>query len=297
MPHPPLFSPSAELTYETIPFTDETFPIRILPDMTTRPVAEHPHGGRISWHEQMEILYVLEGTLTCEIDFRPYRCCAGDIVMINPCEAHAVSWADAPARYHCLMIDPRLCGSRDDMGIRKFIDPITDRRVQFCHILRDRARLRRILEEMIEEFRGEQPGYELAVRGNLLRFLALLYRGEVQGEGQIYRPDGQAAITPALRYIADHYEEPITLDALAAACCMNRSYFCRRFHALTGRTAIAYVNEYRLTKAKALLLTTTRSIAQIAADTGFDDSSYFTRKFKALYGVSPSALRESDKEN
>ena len=35
------------------------------------------------------------------------------------------------------------------------------------------------------------------------------------------------------------------------------------------------------------------SIADIAAATGFDDSSYFTRKFKEQYYISPSALRES----
>jgi len=54
---------------------------------------------------------------------------------------------------------------------------------------------------------------------------------------------------------------------------------------------MVYVNEYRLAKAKALLLTTKDSICEIAISTGFSDNSYFTRKFKELYGISPSAMR------
>ena len=58
-------------------------------------------------------------------------------------------------------------------------------------------------------------------------------------------------------------------------------------------TAMAYVNEYRLAKAKALLLTTQDSVSEIAVSTGFADNSYFTRKFKELYGISPSAMRRN----
>ena len=286
-----LDAPTSELTYENIPFTDETFPIRILLDMTTTASATAQRNGHISWHEQLEILYVLEGQLICECDFRRYVCRAGDIIMINPCEAHAISFADAPARYHCVMIDLRLCGCRDDRSIRDFIDPIAARRVRFHNHLGNCPWAREILGDMIAEFCDKQAGYELAVRGDLLRLLSLLYRYEVTGDAPSVH-GVKDAIAPALRYIADHYVEEIALSRLAGECCMNESYFCRRFREFTGRTAMTYVSEYRLAKAKALLLTTVRSITDIAAATGFNDSGYFTRKFKELYGLSPSAMRK-----
>ena len=281
-----------EITYETIPFTDEAFPIRVLPELVTRPLSPDAVPRRISWHEQMEFLYVLEGTLICECDFREYRCRAGDVVVINPCEPHAVNYAGSPARYHCIMVDARLCCGKDDTGARQFIDPIVQRRLRFCHVLHHAQAAGEILDALIREHAAAEPGYELAVRGHLLRLIAHLYRYEREWESAP-RQEPQKAISPALRYIADHYAEHISLAALAAACCMNESYFCRRFRAGTGRTAVSYINEYRLTKARALLLTTSLSIADIAAATGFDDSSYFTRKFKEQYYISPSALRES----
>ena len=278
-----------EVTYETIPFTDEAFPIRVLPELVTRPTVLDMHPRRISWHEQMEFLYVLEGSLVCECDFHEYRCHAGDVVVINPCEPHAVYYDGCAARYHCIMIDTRLCSSPDDAAMRRFIDPITDRRVRFRNVLVGRETAASMLDDLIRENERGEPGYELAVKGDLLRLIAHLYRHEMTDSAP--RQSAQHAISPALRYIADHYAHAIALSDLAAACCMNESYFCRRFRACTGRTAVQYVNEYRLTKAKALLLTTEYSVAEIAAATGFDDSSYFTRKFKEQYHISPTAMR------
>ena len=280
-----------EITYETIPFTDEAFPIRVLPDLVTRAPSPGMVPHRISWHEQLELLYVLEGTLHCECDFREYVCHAGDIMVIHPCEPHAVNYAGSPARYHCIMVDARLCCGKDDAGARQFIDPIVQRRVTFCHVLRRAGEAAEILEALLREHQGEEAGYELAVRGHLLRLIAHLYRYEREWESTP-RQDPHRAIAPALRYIADHYAEHISLSALTASCCMNESYFCRRFRVSTGRTAVGYINEYRMTKAKALLMTTGLSVADIAAATGFDDSSYFARKFKEIYHISPTAMRE-----
>ncbi len=289
-------TPPRETWYETIPFSDEAFPIRVLFDMESRFPTEQDatisENHSITWHEQLEILYILEGNLICECDFRHYVCGEGDIVIINTCEAHAFGYFEKPARYHCIMIDPRLCGGRDDISVQKYLEPITNRRLRFNNVISGNEKARAIIEEMIEEIRAAAPGYELSVKGNLLRLLSLLFRSEIAAEEEQKKNGDLNAIAPALRYIADHFVQDISLAELASVCCMNRSYFCRQFHEITGRTAIAYVNEYRLAKAKALLLTTSRCISEIAAATGFADSSYFTRKFKELYGSSPSAMRK-----
>lgn len=289
-----LYTPR-ETYYETIPFNDESFPIRVLMDLESHPT-ENPFFGsenekrRITWHEQLEILYISEGNLACECDFRHIVCGEGDIVIINTCEAHAFDYFEKPARYHCIMIDPRLCGGRDDISVQKYIEPITSRRVRFHNILTGNEKARAVIEEMLADYSAAETGYELAVKGNLLRLLALLFHSEVASE-EPKRSGSHDSVAPALRYVADHYVRDIALNELADACHMNRSYFCRQFHEITGRTAIAYVNEYRLAKARALLLTTSASITEIASATGYADSSYFTRRFKELYGISPSAMR------
>ena len=292
--------PQPETLHEDIPFHDELFPIRILLHTGTNRAANDTQNDTpemIKWHEQLEILYILEGELVCFCDFRHYICRAGDIVIVNPCETHDFAFVGTPARYHCLMIDPRLWGGHSDTSIRKYLEPLTARKLRFHNVIRDNASVRSILDDLITEYTEEQPGYELAVKGNLLRLLAHLFRYESDSAAESKSTDAYAPIAPALRYISDNYTSEITLSDLAGICCMNRSYFCRRFHEITGRTAIAYVNEYRLAKAQALLLTTSMTISEVASAVGYDDSSYFTRRFRDLFGCTPKQLRENENDN
>lgn len=59
-------------------------------------------------------------------------------------------------------------------------------------------------------------------------------------------------------------------------------------------TALEYVNDYRIQKAKLYLLSSDRSITQIAGLVGFKSVHYFSRVFKKVTGVSPQAFRFSD---
>ncbi|MCQ2424642.1 MAG: AraC family transcriptional regulator [Lachnospiraceae bacterium] len=282
-----------ESSYEAIRFSDETFPFYIISDMTTSALPPPSSVPIFSWHEQLEIIYVQEGSLICVSDFRRRRCPAGEVAVFNPCEAHAIEPDGcADARYHCLMIDTKLCGGRDDIILQKYMEPLISHRIRFQTVMEDeggKAQAREILDELIGAYRDGGEGFELAVKGNLLRLLALFFRSPEKAER---KSSSQENVLPALRYIADHYAEDIPLSSLASACCMNSSYFCRRFREVTGRTAVTYVNEYRLTKAQALLLTTSDTVSGIAAAVGFSDPGYFTRLFRKFYGVPPGTLRK-----
>lgn len=278
--------------YDRIPFSNELFPIII---NTHSRVADTPRGPfRCSWHEQLEVIYVTEGRVVCECDFTRYECGEGDIIVINPCEAHVVEYLDRPSYYLCLMVDPRLYGGEGDISGVKYIQPMSDRRLRFRNLITGNTRAKEILIELFEEYKNAAPAYEMAVKGHLLRFLTELFRSEIAEDGGKRQGDAESSISPALRYITDHYTEEIGLDKLSGACCMNRSYFCRRFKEITGRTAITYLNEYRLAKARALLTSSGRSVSEIAGDCGFTGSNYFSRLFTKYYGVSPIRFRQEN---
>jgi transcriptional regulator GlxA family with amidase domain len=61
--------------------------------------------------------------------------------------------------------------------------------------------------------------------------------------------------------------------------------------ALTGMSINPYLRALRLQKAKELLLTPGRPVAEVAYAVGFDDPKYFSRIFSETYGVSPSTFR------
>ena len=102
-------------------------------------------------------------------------------------------------------------------------------------------------------------------------------------------------VQEALRYLHTNYTEKMTLDSLADATCLNRSYLCRVFKKDMGVSIFSYLNELRMKRAAELLLQRSdRYIKEIAAEVGIDDPFYFTRRFKEYYGVSPKEYIEQN---
>lgn len=106
--------------------------------------------------------------------------------------------------------------------------------------------------------------------------------------------------TEPLRLVQDHLREhltsPVRLPELAELAGFSTSHFSARFRAFTGYSVIEYVKRLRLARARQLLLTTDRTIAEIAAAVGYPDSFYFSRVFRCVNGISPSAFRAGERQ-
>lgn len=281
--------------YESIPFSDELFPVKILWNSEPELRSSAPHHG--TWHEQLEILYILNGKIRVDCGYRRYICEPGDIIIVNPCETHMVYYHSGTPSYHCLMFDSKFYDSGMlDLCRLKYMMPMNGRQLKFNNLIRNNARVSSILQEIIRECREQNYAYEVAAKGHFLCLLAELFRSELsainQSENMIPIKSEHEMIASVFNYIAENYTKKITLDDLSSLCCVNSSHLCRVFKKITGKTVIEYVNEYRLSKVHLLLLTSDKSLSEIAAETGYSDMGYLSRRFKALHGFSPNKLRE-----
>ena len=100
-------------------------------------------------------------------------------------------------------------------------------------------------------------------------------------------------IYKAIEYIHCHYCEGIKANDCCRYVGLSYSYFSRTFSRVVGRGFSEYINGLRCAKAEKLLLTTDRSIADIALECGFGDAGYFIQRFKRERGVTPAILRKS----
>lgn len=100
-------------------------------------------------------------------------------------------------------------------------------------------------------------------------------------------------VLKAVAYIKDNVEKEITLDALAELACVTKSHLGRMFRDSLGISPLQMVIRTKIQCAQRLLMTTSMSVALIAAEVGFKDVSYFIRIFKRNIGFTPQDYRES----
>jgi AraC-like DNA-binding protein len=98
------------------------------------------------------------------------------------------------------------------------------------------------------------------------------------------------AFIRARRYMEEHIGEPMRLADIAAAAHLSRSHFARAFRISTGLSVMVYLRRLRIEKAKALLIESDTSIAEVSAALGFAHHSHFTRLFHKEAGMSPRSF-------
>lgn len=108
--------------------------------------------------------------------------------------------------------------------------------------------------------------------------------------------EDQSQYTPVVKQIMTdvelNYKEDMNLKTLAHKYHMNASYLGQIFQKEVGCSFAQYLSNTKNSIAKNLILNTNMRIIDIAREVGYPDTSYFYRKFKQCYGVSPATLRE-----
>lgn len=94
-------------------------------------------------------------------------------------------------------------------------------------------------------------------------------------------------------FIRQHYFHKIKVSDIAAVTVYNDDYAAKLFKQVNGISVNDYLVEFRINKAKRLLLDLDLAISDIAEMCGFNDESYFSSVVKAREGLSPSQLRDS----
>ena len=93
-------------------------------------------------------------------------------------------------------------------------------------------------------------------------------------------------------YVEAHISESeLSVESLALEMGMSRTQFYRKIKALTGSTPVDLLRKSRLQYGRKLLAETTKTISEIAYNSGFSSPAYFTKCFKDEYGIAPGEMR------
>lgn len=153
--------------------------------------------------------------------------------------------------------------------------------------------VRRIYEEMLDEYEHYTHTSELILQGMLNRLLILIMReGILYTSSLITLHTMDETILDVLSYLDLHYTENPRVHELAEIAGLSESQFMKRFKTAIGSSYKTYLTCYKIRQAQNLLINTTSSISEIAQELGFCNSNYFSNVFYAITKQSPTQFRK-----
>jgi AraC family transcriptional regulator len=148
-----------------------------------------------------------------------------------------------------------------------------------------------VCELLVEELAKPKPGSKLVFEGAAMALTAHLLRscsGAVQLPARAPRGLPWKSRQRLLKALRADKPTVASVQELAAIANLSRFHFIRQFKISFGVTPMRFVENERMSRAKAMILEGKLSVSEIAMALGYSEHSHFTRRFKASTGVTPS---------
>lgn len=246
----------------------------------------------LHWHDRVELLHILEGSLEFNCSDHRLTLGPGDICLVSPRLLHSGVAGNQGVLYDVVMFDLQLLGNETDAA-RKYLTPLCQGSYIFEPLVRN-DQIRQRLDAIIEAQRDETQLHPLQVIGQLYDLVGLLYKNCVIRELSALPPQKQFG--QVIDYINEHYTEDISSASLSKQFGHDEAYFCRKFKKHTGLTIMTYIQILRIERARKLLTETDQPVQHVAAGCGFSDTAYFNKCFKKVYRVTPTQMRQQARE-
>ena len=246
------------------------------------------------YHDYIEFLYAVDAEMTVWMSGVPHKLETGDLIVINSGEMHTLSF-NKNSRYICVKFSPRVLYFDDNSLFEfKYVTPFLSGKTQhklFRQSDFENIDIHKLCFEILEEWNEHRPAYELSIRANILKIFTGIFR--YWEKENLFHSDRVIAepIKRALLYISENIDTVTERDA-AASCGFSYNHFSALFNKSVGRSFNDYVILLRLNEAERLIISSNKSITEIAYSCGFASTSHFIARFKAIKGVTPGQLRK-----
>lgn len=243
-------------------------------------------------HDFYEVFYVLEGKATHILNGRTKILCAGDLILIYPEDQHSLTGKT----FHLINVafpaktweDYCALGGLQEMGLLSR----SASQAPAVHIPPERRQeCAAVFGRILHTF--QMPNRERPARQELCRFWTDLLDFLLPQEPQTATTGEHCPVWLSHACRTMHEEENLRLGLarFVEVSGVSRAHLTRTLKVYSGQTPTEFLNELRLRRAAMLLATTPNAIIDIASECGFDNLSYFYRRFRRLFGKSPRAWR------
>lgn len=245
------------------------------------------------FHEEHEIYYLVSGERNFTINDHVIKIGKGDLVMLPSGAMHRTTYfANNNHERIALMFDDEIIAELYESFGKEYIMEAFN---SLCiHIPEGRrGYVEELLNRMISEFEGIDELSEHLIRAYMKELMLFILRCHKSGDQGKEIDVVDEIIQNAAKYIYENSEKNIGLNEIAEMFGMSSSYFSKKFKAVTGFGFKEYLIGVRIKHASQMLITTDKSITEIAITCGFNDSNYFGDAFRRIKGLSPNKYRKN----
>ena len=271
--------------HQTIEY-DKRLPARItVCDSSVDRCRGEPH-----WHEEMQLIYVDEGSLNMTVGNRKLTLDSGDVQVINPCEVHSLK--KSSAKYFSVHFS------------RVFVQSFFDSAESYGYVLEDGSQERRemvfLMQKLLAVERNTFDEYSALVKYSLLLKMLrlLLTRCRTEKFDSVYGTSRSLDddVIAVKQYIEANYHRKIMTADYENLLHFDATYVMTYFKKQTGMTIMSYAIKERTRHALDDYLTHDIPIGEAAKKNGFCHYNHFTKACRKYYGASPTEIKRQKRQ-
>lgn len=258
-------------------------------------------------HEYIEVVYVLSGSAVHTVEGRCWPVKRGDLCIINVDTVHMFcpdKTSPEPLVVYDLMFTPEFFDHSLSQGhsladlegsylFRALPRLMPGQEAGFGVSETLHAKFSELFGRMYDEYKTQELGYTEIIRAYLLQVVVTAMRLSAAEDRGVSR-NREQLVSQVLARIDSEYGGPLGVQELADGVHLSPDYLGRIFREVTGQTVSARIQTVRIQNACRLLVTTQRTVADIAAACGFADAKNFYSAFKKHTDLSPGDYRKKN---
>lgn len=255
------------------------------------------------WHEEIEIIVITKGVLEVKSGNETFVLKENEGIFLNSEVLHSVFKKNKEfGEFFSIVFHPRLVGGNSEsIYYSRYLAPIIKDQTLNHLLLNSYTNWQKQIIDYVMEvhrlFDLKKIGYEFQVRDVISNIILTIFNNKSTNlniTSQKSIRDSRRS-KKMLNYISNNYVKNLSVKEIANSSNISESEALRCFKNTIGTTPMKYVINYRLQRSSELLIYSSLKIIDIALECGFNESSYFTKKFKEKYKTTPEKFRENYK--
>lgn len=255
---------------------------------------------RPHWHYFLEMILVIEGTLTVRSGGEEFTLAPGEFALFYPKQVHEIDCltGEAPV-FLGIKTDVNVLGM-DSAYIPKLRGILSGAerqkmRTRFPKDFTEVHQFERLFRECIAEVNQQRYGYDTLLRSNLNKIIISVLRiwqdAGFTVENRAFTNESDIDIYTVTEFIDRNISSRIKVSDIAAKVNMSYSCFSRKFLEVYGKSCKDYMDDMRLVMVEDYLRFTDLDLTSIALETGYTDCSHMIKCFKESKGITPKQYR------